>query len=489
MKKDGSYKKWIVIVSAALLIVSVIAFENGFFNGDGGLNLVPAGLVDNACAEVFEDESLPDVIERVVPAVVNISSKRIVKTNPSPYMSDPAFRQFFERYFRGYNNIPQERVQRNLGSGVIVKSEGYILTSNHLVSEAEEIEVILPDKRKFDAEIVGTDPRSDIAVIKIKGENLPAIVIGDSDALRLGETVIAIGYPFGIGQTVTKGIVSALGRSLKLVDYEDFIQTDAAINPGNSGGALINSMGELVGINTAMVSRSGGSQGIGFAIPLDLATSVMNSIIDKGYVVRGYIGVYPQDITPEMARVFDLKGTNGALIAEVAKGTPAEKAGLERGDVILLFGGKEIKDSNELHSIAATALPGTKVSVEIIRDKKKKNIEIEVGERPNSRNIEEGRDENKFPLFLGVGLKTLDDYYRRGFDIPDDIKGVVVTDINQTSPVIEMGLKKGDVIVEINRKEIEDIADFREILEEVERTTIVTAIYRKGRYSYIEIEP
>ncbi|MCD6379889.1 trypsin-like peptidase domain-containing protein [bacterium] len=234
MKKNKSYKKWIFIVFIALLFVSGIVFKSGFFSGDGGLKLTPTGLLNNACANVVEDESLPDIIERVVPSVVNISSKRVIKTKLSPYMSDPFFRQFFEGFFRGGNNIPQERIQRSLGSGVIVKSEGYILTSNHLVSEAEEIEVILPDKRKFDAEIVGTDPKSDIAVIKIKGKNLPAIKIGNSDALRLGETVVAIGYPFGVGQTVTKGIVSALGRSLKLVDYEDFIQTDASINPGNS---------------------------------------------------------------------------------------------------------------------------------------------------------------------------------------------------------------------------------------------------------------
>jgi serine protease Do len=488
MKKNRSYKKWIFVVFVALLFVSGIAVKSGFYSGDEGLKLSPAGLLNNACANVVEDESLPDIIEHVVPSVVNISSKRVIKTNLSPYMSDPFFRQFFEGFFRGGNNIPQERVQRNLGSGVIVKSEGYILTSNHLVSEAEEIEVILPDKRKFDAEIVGTDPKSDIAVIKIKGKNLPAIKIGNSGALRLGETVVAIGYPFGVGQTVTKGIVSALGRSLKLVDYEDFIQTDASINPGNSGGALINSKGELVGINTAMVSRSGGSQGIGFAIPLNLATSVMNSIIEKGYVVRGYIGVYPQDITPEMARVFKVEGTSGALIAEVVKDSPAADAGIERGDVVLSFGGKKIKDSKDFRTVAAAATPGTKVNIGIMRDKKKRNIKIKVGEHPDSRSGEKTKDENKFPLFLGVELKTLDDNYRSSFNTPDAIKGVVITDIDRTSTAFESGLRKGDIIVEVNRKEVKDIADFRDALKGMEKNTVVAAIYRQGHYSYIEIE-
>ncbi|MDZ7860332.1 MAG: Do family serine endopeptidase [Candidatus Krumholzibacteriota bacterium] len=487
MKENRSSKKWFLIISAALVISLGIVLQSGIISGFRVSDCDTEGLSANAYAAAAEDESLPDIIERVAPAVVNISSKRVVKTKPSPYMSDPFFRQFFERFFRG-GNIPSERVQRSLGSGVIVDNGGYILTSNHLVNEADEIEVILTDKREFDAEIIGTDPKSDIAVIKIEGDDLPAVKIGKSDDLRLGQTVIAIGYPFGVGQTVTKGIISALGRSLKLVDYEDFIQTDAAINPGNSGGALINTRGELVGINTAIVTRSGGSQGIGFAIPLDLATSIMKSIIENGYVVRGYIGVYPQDVTPEMARVFGLEDAGGALIAQVEKDTPADRAGLERGDIIISFGGKKVKDSKDLHSMAAAAVPGTELKIGILRDKKRKKIDIEIGERPDGDTRGKRDEKGKSHLFIGARVKTLDDYYRRSLDIPDDIKGVVIIDIEPESPAVEAGLKKGDVIVEINRKEIENRSDFRDLLEEMEKNTVILAIYRNGHYFYVEIE-
>ena len=487
MKENGSSKKWFLIISAALLISLGIALQGGIISSFRGSDCEAEGLSAKARPVLAEDESLPDIIERVVPSVVNISSKRVVKTKLSPYMSDPLFRQFFERFFRG-GNIPSERVQKSLGSGVIVDSEGYILTSNHLVNEADEIEVILTDKREFDAEIIGTDPESDIAVIKIEGDNLPAIKVGKSDDLRLGQTVIAIGYPFGVGQTVTKGIISALGRSLKLVDYEDFIQTDAAINPGNSGGALINTSGELVGINTTIVIRSGGSQGIGFAIPLDLATSVMESIIENGYVVRGYIGVYPQDVTPEMARVFGLERARGALIAQVEKDTPADRAGLERGDIIISLGGKKVKDSNHLHSMAAETVPGTELKIGILRDKKKKEIDIEIGERPDADTRGRGEEKGESPVFIGVRVKTLDDYYRRSLDIPDEIKGVVIIGIDPDSPAVEAGLKKGDVIVEINRQEIENRSDFMDLLEKMEKDTVVLAIYRDGHYFYVEIE-
>ncbi|MCD6379888.1 PDZ domain-containing protein [bacterium] len=251
---------------------------------------------------------------------------------------------------------------------------------------------------------------------------------------------------------------------------------------------MINSKGELIGINTAIVSRSGGSQGIGFAIPLDLATSAMNSIIERGYVVRGYIGVYPQDITPEMANVFKIKGTSGALIAEVVKDSPADDAGIERGDVVLSFGEKMIKDSKDFRTVAAAAVPGTKVDIGIMRDKKMRNIEIKVGERPDSHGGEKPKNEDEFPIFLGVELNTLDNNYRRSFDIPGAVKGVVITDIDRTSPAFESGLRKGDIIVEVNRKEIKDISDFREALKGVKKNTVVAAIYRKGHYSYIEIE-
>jgi len=476
MKLYSGYKSLFAVAAAVFLLTGF--FIGRTMSGPGDLATpVQARALD------VENEQLPDIIERVIPAVVNISSKRIVKQNPMA--SDPFFRDFFRRFFRD-----RERVQRNLGSGVIVNSEGYILTSNHLVNQAEEIKVTLPDKREFDAEVIGTDSQSDVAVIKIEGDDLPVLETGDSDDLRLGETVIAVGYPFGVGQTVTKGIVSALGRSLKLVDYEDFIQTDAAINPGNSGGALINIKGELIGINTAIVSRSGGSQGIGFAIPINLATSIMESITEHGYVIRGYLGVflYPQDITPGMAEVFGMESTRGALISEVSEDTPADRAGLKSGDVVVRFNGVGVEDSDDLRTMVADVTPGTEVEIEIIRDGEHKELEVEIGERPESEGEIREESPEGSTLFLGVALRNLNDYLRNRLDIPQNIRGVVVTDVSGGSPAAEAGLKEGDVILEINRQRVENINDMRDVLDSMEEKSAVVRIFRQGHYHYLEID-
>ena len=478
MKLSEVRKRILTLSAAAVLILTGIVI--GITMSQSGNYSAPLQ------AKVFdvENEELPDIIERVTPAVVNISSKRMVKTSLT---SDPYFRDFFRRFFR---DLPSERVQRNLGSGVIVDSKGYLLTSNHLVSEAEEIKVTLPDKREFDAEIVGTDSQSDVAVIKIEGENLPVLPTGNSDRLRLGQTVLAIGNPFSVGQSVTKGIVSALGRTLQMpnINYQDFIQTDAAINPGNSGGALVNIRGELVGINTAIVSRSGGSQGIGFAIPINLATSIMESIIEHGYVVRGYLGVFPQNVSPGMASVFGLSGTDGALISEVAKDTPADKAGFKSGDVVVTFNGEKVKDSNEFRRMVADVTPGREVEVEIIRDGERKKLEVKIEERPGAEREAEEDHAGGSQLFVGVGLRNLNDYLRNRLNIPDDIRGVVVTEISGTSPAAEAGLQEGDVIVEINRTRIENIEDMRDLLDSVDAKSVVVRIFRDDHYYYLEIE-
>jgi serine protease Do len=465
-----------IAAAAVVLILAGALIGKTVFDSSGAGTPVQAQVID------AEELALPDIIERVIPAVVNIKSKRVVRNSLS---SDPLFRDFFRRFFR---DMPRERVQRNLGSGVIVSSDGYILTSNHLVEKAEEIEVILPDRREFDAEIIGTDNQSDVAVIKIEGDDLPVLPTGDSDRLRLGETVIAIGYPFGVGQTVTRGIVSALGKTLELVNYEDFIQTDAAINPGNSGGALINIDGELIGINTAIVSRSGGSQGIGFAIPINLATSIMESIIDHGYVVRGYLGVMLQDVTQGMARVFGMEGNRGALISEVMDDTPADRAGIRSGDVIVSFNGKRVDDTNDLKSMVAGVTPGRKAEVELIRDGEKKTVEVEIGEMPDrGRELREDSDEGS-SLFVGVGLRNLNDYLRNRLNIPDEVRGVVVTELSRSSAAAEAGIKEGDVIVEVNREKVENVDDMREIVEELDSDTAVVRIFRDDHYYYLEIE-
>jgi len=328
--------------------------------------------------------SLSAVAQRVMTAVVNISSLRVYRTPSelpsSPLFRDPFFRDFFGEDFSRFFGIPRERVQRSLGSGVIITQDGYIITNNHVISKATQIKVSLADKREFEARIVGTDPKTDVAILKIDGKDLHFIPLGDSDNARVGDIVLAIGNPFGIGQTVTMGIISAKGRSnVGIVDYEDFIQTDAAINPGNSGGALVNIEGDLIGINTAIISRTGGYQGIGFAIPSNIAKAVMEGIIEHGRVIRGWLGVSVQEITPQIAAEFGLQKPGGALIVEIQPRSPAAKAGLRRGDIVLSYGDEKIEEAMELRNLVATTPVNTRVELNIWRKGqfKKSNVVIE----------------------------------------------------------------------------------------------------------------
>jgi serine protease Do len=463
------------------MLLAVTVFAAGFISGrsrtiDGAVCLISAP----ASAVAQEKESLPDVIERVSCSVVYIESTTLVKFE-HPMMDDPFWRRFFD--------APREREQNHLGSGVIVSDDGYILTNNHLVGGATEVKVHCTDGREFDAEVVGTDALSDVAVLKVDSGDLPAIELGTSTGLRLGETVIAIGYPFGIGQTVTSGIVSAQGRSLRLVEYEDFIQTDAAINPGNSGGALINDRGQLIGINTAIASRSGGSQGIGFAIPIDFARSIMDKLISDGRVVRGYVGVYPQEITSEMVEYFNLESTKGVLITNIAPDTPAERAKIKRGDVIVEFDGKDVTGVDQFRMLAAEASPGEKIDIVVVRDGKRKTIELEVGEKRTEtaeQSIEDDAEDIS-ALFLGVGLQTLQDEHRKALELPNDFDGVIVTDVERGSPAAEAGLRKGDIIVEVDKKQIENLDDFRRVMDDYDEEKVMVVIFRGGGYFYTMI--
>ncbi|MNJ99575.1 putative periplasmic serine endoprotease DegP-like precursor [compost metagenome] len=325
--------------------------------------------------------SFRDAAKLAMPSVVNIFTSKTASPSQNPFMDDPFFRKFFGDRFD-----EQQEKQVSLGSGVIVSAEGYILTNNHVVEAADEIEVALTDGRKAIAKVVGSDPETDLAVIKINLDNLPAITLGRVEEARVGDVVLAIGNPFGVGQTVTMGIISALGRNhLGILDaFENFIQTDAAINPGNSGGALIDANGNLLGINTAIYSRSGGSLGIGFAIPVTTVKSVMDAIIKNGRVIRGYIGVEPQDITPELAESFGLKKSTGAIIAGVLKGGPADKAGMQPGDILVSVEGKAITDMADMLNQIAQLSPGTKAKVVVLRRNQENTLNITVGVRPKA---------------------------------------------------------------------------------------------------------
>ncbi len=425
-------------------------------------------------------KALAELTTAVKPAVVNISTSKTIKTQSAqhPFFNDPFFKRFFGDDF-GPMQKPKDHKQSNLGSGVIVDKDGYILTNNHVVKDADDIRIRLSDRREFKGKVIGTDPKSDIAVVKIEAHNLPVLRLADSDRLQVGETVIAIGNPFGLNATVTSGIVSAVGRSnVGISDYEDFIQTDAAINPGNSGGALISVRGELVGINTAIFSTSGGYQGVGFAIPSNLAKSVLDSLITKGKVVRGWLGVSIQPVSADIAKQFNLKDEKGALIGDVMEDSPAEKAGLKRGDVITDFSGKEVSDPSGLRNAVAATAPGKAVEVKYIRNGKTLMTTVTIAELPGDL---QARSAGKGSTGIkGVTVQNITPEIRSSLDLPKRVQGVVVTDVEDGTPA-DAVLKRGDIIMQINRVDIRNTKEYEAAAAKgkVRQGTLLT-VYRNG---------
>jgi len=421
------------------------------------------------------------IAKRAKASVVNVSSVKKTKQEgqsfQNPFFDDPFFRRFFGEEFERRMPAPREFQQQGLGSGVIVTSDGYIITNNHVVDGADELNISLPDKRTFKAKVIGTDPKTDVAVIKIDASNLPVLPWGDASQLEVGEMVLAVGNPFGLSQTVTMGIISAIGRAnVGIVDYEDFIQTDAAINPGNSGGALVNLKGELIGINTAIFSQSGGYMGIGFAIPSTMAKSVMQSLIKHGKVIRGWLGVSIQDVTPDLAKEFGATENTGALVGDVMEDSPASKAKLERGDIITSYNGVPVRDSNHLRGLVAETPPGTTARLSVLRDKKPLDRTITIGELPKelakaSRN---GSGKGEHAL---SGL-TVENARQSGRS--NASSGVVVTDIEPESLAAQAGLQKGDVIHEINRKSVKDVKDFERLTSQLAPRSPVLLLVKRG---------
>ncbi len=443
---------------------------------------------------------IPSVVEKAVPAVVNIQTKKVTRVSQQvpPMFRDPMFRQFFGDEFMRRFNVPQERVSRSLGSGVVVSGDGYILTNNHLVGDVDEVLVILPDEREFNARVVWADTRTEVALLKIEAKDLPTIRLGDSSALRLGETVIAIGYPFGVGQTVTQGIVSALGRTFKDAErsglFVDFIQTDAAINPGNSGGALINAQGELVGINTLIVSNTGSYAGLGFAIPINLAREVMNDIIAHGRVIRGYLGVDMDDLTADKAEFFGLNKGEGAIITFIVEGSPAEKAGLAADDVVTAINGEPVKNTNDLRRIVAAIKPGEKAAIDLVRDGKRMKITATVGTRPDERETAQTQEPGieavkpELALLNGIGLEELNRTYRARLQIPAELQGILITEIDPNSPAADKGLRQGDVIVAVNKLPTRNLREFNARIKGLKENKILLTIWREGSREYVVLK-
>jgi serine protease Do len=401
---------------------------------------------------------------------------------------DPLFRQFFGHGFGNGPEVPKDQREHSLGSGVIVSQEGYVLTNNHVVEGATDIKVTLSDKRELKAEIVGTDPKTDVAVLKLQGSNFPAITLGDSSKVQVGDYALAIGDPFGVGQTVTMGIVSAKGRgNLGIEDYEDFIQTDAPINPGNSGGALINDRGELVGINTAILSHgSGGNQGIGFAIPVNLARQVMSQVLDHGKVTRGYLGVVVQPISPAMARALGQSEPKGALVGDVSAKGPAQAGGVERGDIILQLNGESMNDANQLRNTVSMMPPGETVKLKISRNGSMRDLSVKLGELPTSKEEAMNQNEGASKEALeGVSVENLDADTAKELGLPASTKGVVVTDIDASSPKADSGLRKGDVIQEVNHQRVHNVAEFEQAMHKAGKEDALLLVNRGGTTLFI----
>ena len=427
--------------------------------------------------------SFTELVERVQHGVVNVSSTKVVKRRPmpSPFGPQGPFRDFFGDDFfeRFFGQMPRERKQHSLGSGFIIdQAKGFILTNNHVVANADEINVRLDNGKDYDGEVVGRDPKTDLALIRTKKkmDTTASAPLGDSDKVQVGEWVMAIGNPFGLERTVTVGIISAKGRVIGAGPYDDFLQTDAAINPGNSGGPLFNMKGEVIGINTAIVASG---QGIGFAIPINLAKEILPQL-EKGKVIRGWLGVSIQDVTPELAKSFNLKDTKGALVADVVKDSPAQKAAIERGDIIVSFDGKAIGSAHELSRTVAGTAPNTKAKVEVIRSGKRQTVTVQVGTMPG-----EVEEESKVVAAeLGLSVQTLTPELAEQFDWTRDEKGVLITGVEPGSAAEDGGLRRGDLIKEMDHKPVQTVDEYRRQLKKAKQGESILFLVKRGTQTF-----
>jgi len=442
------------------------------------------------------------LVKKALPAVVNVESiVRATQTRSSRRSQQglpPGLPPGLGDLFGFGDNGPQEPHRGGgIGSGVVVTRDGYILTNNHVVEGATQVKVSTSDRREFDAKVIGTDPRTDVAVLKINASNLSVLPISDSGRVQVGDLALAIGDPFGIGQTVTMGIVSATGRAgLNPENYEDFIQTDAAINPGNSGGALVNTNGELIGINTAIISRSGGNQGIGFAIPINMAREVMDQLVKSGKVTRGYIGAYLQPMTPELSRAFKLQNSNGTVITSLEAGGPAEKAGLKPGDVVTAVNGEPVVDSTALRLRVSRTAPGNTLKFTVQRPEGPSDISVTLGTlQAKNAGGGPGDDDTAGPsgggaatTLQGLSVDELTRDVSNELELPRGTRGVVVSNVDQGSAASEAGLRRGDVITQVNRKPVGNVAEFDHAVSASGNNSVLLLVNRGGQSHFVVVE-
>jgi serine protease Do len=438
------------------------------------------------------NQAYEQITRAMTPAIVSIQSTQVVKVQMSPFFSDPFFRQFFGNQAQ----IPREQREHALGSGVLVSADGYILTNNHVIENATSIKVLLSDTRTFTAKVVGADPQTDVAVVKIEGKDLPTASLGDSSTLHVGDIVMAFGNPFGLNFTVTRGAVSALNRSEGgIEDIQNFIQTDAPINPGNSGGALVNVQGQVVGINTAILSGQsgpggeGGFIGIGFAIPINMARHVMEDLVKTGKVSRGYLGAQIRTLDEGLAHAFKVPDTSGALVEDITAGGPADKAGLKNGDVIRKYNGQAVSDSGQLIALVTDTNPGTVATLDVLRDGKPLTLKVTLGERPASLRVHASLGQPPAQGTLaGISVQDLTPDLRQQLGVPSGTQGVVISNLDPTSPAAQAGIRQGDVIESINRQPVRSAADFERLAAQAKGDTLLR-INRQGNGVFIVVSP
>lgn len=454
----------------ALLLTVMLALAPALSLPQGAVAALPAAVDGQPLP------TLAPMLKEVTPAVVNIATVGRVRIQQNPLLNDPFFRRFFD-----IPDQPRERQTQSLGSGVVIDAEqGYVLTNHHVIDKAEQIRVMLSDGRSFEAELIGADPESDVAVVRIPPERLTALPLADSDALQVGDFVVAIGNPFGLGQTVTSGIVSALGRTgLGIEGYEDFIQTDASINPGNSGGALVNLRGELVGLNTAIIAPGGGNVGIGFAIPINMAHEIMTQLVAHGEVSRGQLGITAQDLTPELAQAFGLKQQRGTVVAAVAKDSPAERAGVRVGDVIVGVNGRRVESAADVRNRIGLLRVGERVALEMLRNGAQKRIEAVI-EAPTLTRLD-GKELH--PRLAGAQFSNIEE----GMPQYGRVQGVLVAELDPRGPAVHTGLRPGDVVVSINRIPISNINEMGNAARRGDGSGLLLNVQRGGTAMFLLI--